>query len=227
MADNENDFEDYRQEAYHDVKKSRFQAFKDFFNRQKALPESTESKHKTTNVDMRTSMSLASFRAGLVERVGNFFEAISRIGSPKKDENLNKFAKEVVGAQDEKDKQTAVEKSLDDATNEATQSRQPRYFPGNVAFKNAPQAPSQGTVIIAETEAVELDNELEHDSVDEVTNELDKDFTPETNSSVEASKLEATTMHVAKQPEIIKPVEIKTSSEKTPKKSNEKDGPEL
>lgn len=225
MADNPNDLE-YQNEAYHEVKKSRFQAFKDFFNRQKALPESTESKHKTTSVDMKTSMSLTSFRASLVERVGNFFEALSKIGAPKKDENLNKFAKEVVGSPN---KENTVERRRNDDENIVSQA--PRYFPGDISLKNSQQAPSQGTIIIAETE---VNNDLQYDSIDEGTLEIDEDFVSETTAD-ELSKLEATTINVAKQPDRTQPITQmnktviipKPTEKSTRKDSEEKDGPEL
>lgn len=234
MAEEKNNLE-YQNEAYHEVKKSRFQAFKDFFKGQKALPESTESRHKTTNVDMRTSMSLASLRASIVERVGNFFEAISKIGSPRKEENLNQFAKEVVGAPN---KDNTIEKTRTDDENVVSQ--QPRYFPGNVAVKTSHEPLNHGTIIIAETsieDKIQEDSSKEHDSsVDTGVIDVDKDFKEDKTAvaTIESSGISAGTINVTPQNEITQNPEAKQKNViipgtigKTPRANDEKDGPDL
>ena len=191
MDENKNDL-DYQKEAYQEIEenKSVFQAFKDFFNRQKALPESTESKHKSTNIDMKTSMGLRAFRASIIERVGNFFSTLSKIGAPKKEENLNKFAKEVVGSQS---KEVSAEKTRNDDENLVSQET--RYFPGDVAMKQPTKVPSPETIIIAETN---LENEFETDSIDTGTIDVDDAFEKDTD------RIEAATIAVADQPDLNK-----------------------
>ena len=191
MAENKNDL-DYQNEAYHEIEenKSVFQAFKDFFNLKKALPGNSESKHKSTYVDIKTMMNLREFRANLVARVGDFFSALSKIGTPKKDENLNKFTKEVVGASN---KEVAVEKERND--DEAVVSQETRYYPGDISINQETKVPSPETIIIAETN---LENELDTDTIDagniKVDNEFEKD----------ADRMEAATINVAEHPNLNK-----------------------
>lgn len=235
MAEKNDDLE-YQNDAYVEVKKSRLQAFRDLFKRQEALPESTKSKHRTTNIDMRTSMSLREFRTNIVESVGNFFQALSRIGAPKKEENLNKFAKEVVG-------NTTIEKSAERTRNDddTVIAQQPRYFPGDVAIKTAHEPTNPGTVIIAETTAEhDLENEVEGDiaidsSIDTGKIDVDEEFKDNNKTAaVETSGISTGTMNVAQQPEISQNLEQKQKNiiipgtvGKTAKTTDEKDGPDL
>lgn len=233
MAEERNDLE-YQNDAYVEVKKSRLQAFRDLFKRQEALPESTKSKHKTTNIDMRTSMSLKEFRTNLVEKVGNFFQALSKIGAPKKDENPNKFAKEYVGS-------TNIEKSTERTRNDddTVIAQQPRYFPGDVAIKSTHEPANHGTVIIAETTAEhDLENEVEGEnridsSIDTGRIDVDEDF-KDNNKTAESIRITTGTMNIAQHPEAAQNIEQKTKNiiipgtvGKTTKTTDEKDGPEL
>lgn len=191
MAENKNDL-DYQNEAYHDVEESKsvFQAFKNFFNRQKALPESSESKHKTSYISMSTSMGLREFRSNLVEKIGNFFSSLSKIGAPKKEENLNKFAKEVVGTQT---KEVSAEKTRND--DETLVSQEAIYFPGDISIKQNTKTPSPETIIIAETD---FENEFDESSIDTGTIDVDDDFEKDND------RIEAADITVANQPDLNK-----------------------
>lgn len=227
MAEEKNDLE-YQNEAYHKVEKSRLQAFMDLFKRQKALPEASETKHKKTNISMETSMNLRAFRRNLVEKVGEFFQSLSRIGSPKKDENPNKFAKEVVG-------NTTIDKSVEKTRNDddAIHSQGPRYFPGDVSIKKVHEPVN--TVILAETIVEnDLDNEIlddvaEHDSSID-TGKIDVD---DTFKGSKTSELETSSINVAAHDELGKNPNTNTNKVIIPgsvdkiKKVEEKDGPEL
>ena len=224
MAEEKNGLE-YQTESYHKVEKSRIQAFMDLFKRQKALPESRETKHKTTNVSIETTMGLREFRKNLVEKVGNFFQALSKIGAPKKDENLNKFAKEVVGAQN-------IDKSTEKTRNddESVHNQQPRFFPGDISVKKVHEPVNHGTVIIAETPEIDLENEInsevtEHDSsIDTGKIDIDSTFKDEKNATIGTNGLTASNINVVSQPETNKNTEpvIKPS-----KVNDEKEGPDL
>lgn len=224
MAEEKNNLE-YQNEAYHKVEKSRIQAFMDLFKRQKALPESRETKHKTTNMSIETTMGLREFRKNLVERVGNFFQALSRIGSPKKDENLNKFAKEVVGAQNI-DKSTEKTRSDD----ESIHSQQPRYFPGDISVKKVHEPVNHGTIIIAETPEISLETEIDGEiterdsSIDTGKIDVDSTFKDEKNVTIGTNGLTTANINVVSQPETNKNTEpvIKPS-----KVNDEKEGPDL
>lgn len=230
MAEEKNDLE-YQNEAYHNVEKSRFQSFMDIFRRPKALPESSATKHKTTNMSIETTMGLREFRRNLVERVGNFFQALSKIGSPKKDENLNKFAKEVVGTQN-------VEKSAEKTRvdDENIVSNQPRYFPGDVAIKTTHEPVHTGTIILAETSPEQsLDNELEGDSL-EVDSSIDAGTIDVDDKAKDTTKsgIESGTINVSHKPEMShinnqtpKNIVIPGNVAKPAKPAEEKDGPEL
>lgn len=235
MAEEKNDLE-YQNDAYVEVKKSRLQAFKDLFKRQEALPESSATKHKTTNMSIETTMSLREFRRNLVEKVGSFFQALSKIGAPKKDESPNKFAKEYIGS-------TNIEKSAEKTRNDddTVIAQQPRYFPGDVAIKAAHEPTNHGTVIIAETTAEhDLGNEIEGEnridsSIDTGRIDLDEDFKDNNKTvAVESHGITAGTMNVAQHPEVSQNLEQKPkniiipgSVGKSPKTTDEKDGPEL
>lgn len=85
--DNKNKEEQIEYEA----KKPLLEAFKDLFKRPAALPGDIPSKHKLTTMDMQTSMNFREFRASLMKSVGKFFQSLSQIGSPKKEESPNKY----------------------------------------------------------------------------------------------------------------------------------------
>ncbi len=219
MAEEKNDLE-YQNEAYHKVEKSRIQAFMDLFKRQKALPEASETKHKRTNVSMETSMNIRAFRRNLVEKVGEFFQSLSRIGSPKKDDNLNKFAKEVVG---NPELNKATEKTRND--DESIHSQEPRYYPGDVSIKKVHE-PAR-TVILAETspEVEKTAEELETDSsIDTGKIDVDDDFKSTKTSSIEASNITVSQNDANKN---LNKVIIPGSINKTTKKVEEHDGPDL
>lgn len=223
MAEEKNDLE-YQNEAYHKVEKSRLQAFMDLFKRQKALPEASETKHKRTNVSMETSMNIRAFRRNLVEKVGEFFQSLSRIGSPKKDENPNKFAKEVVG-------NTVIDKSAEKTRNndDAIHSQEPRYFPGDVSIKKVHEPAN--TVILAETSVEhDLDEELTDDiteldsSIDTGKIDVDDDFKSTKTSSIETSNITVSQNDLNKN---MNKVIIPGTINKTTKKVEEHDGPDL
>ena len=230
MAEERNDLE-YQDEAYHNVEKSRFQSFMDIFRRPKALPESSQTKHKTTNMSIETTMSLREFRKNLVERVGNFFQTLSKIGSPKKDENLNKFAKEVVGAQN-------VEKSAEKTRvdDENIVSEQPRYFPGDVSIKTTHEPVHTGTIILAETSPEQTsDNEIEGD-IPEMDSSIDAGVIDIDDKAKDLNTpgIEAGTINVSHKPEMIhnanpkqKNVIIPGTVGKPTRTVEEKDGPDL
>lgn len=223
MAEENNDLE-YQDEAYHKVEKSRFQAFVDIFKRPKALPESSTTKHKTTNMSIETSMSLREFRKNLVEKVGNFFQAISKIGSPKKDENLNKFATEIIG-------ENIAEKSEERAkVAEESVLSQPRYFPGDISIKTAHEPISAETVVLAETsnepeqENIETFDET-NSSIDAGVIDIDNNFKDSTKTGIEAG-----TINVPNNPSVLhssntkqKNVIIPGNVGKTSKSVEEKD----
>ena len=227
MAEEKNDLE-YQNEAYHKVEKSRLQAFMDLFKRQKALPEASETKHKKTNISMETSMNLRAFRRNLVEKVGEFFQSLSRIGAPKKDENPNKFAKEVVG-------NVSPDKSADRTRNDddTIHSQGPRYFPGDVSFKKVHEPAD--TIILAETS---VEHDLENETVDESIEtdssidtgkiSVDDTFKASKTSELEASNITIAQNELTKNsnPNINKVI-IPGTINKTTKKVDEKDGPEL
>ena len=225
MAEEKNDL-DYQNESYHKVEKSRLQAFMDLFKRQKALPEASETKHKKTNMSMETSMNIRAFRRNLVEKVGEFFQSLSRIGAPKKDENLNKFAKEVVGNSD-------INKSTEKTRNddESIHSQEPRYFPGDVSIRKTHE-PAK-TVILAETSPdVEIENEtpadgLETDSsLDTGKIDVDDGFKSAKSSELETSSINVTPNDLSKTTNINKVI-IPGNINKTDKKVEEHDGPDL
>lgn len=230
MAEEKNDLE-YQDEAYHNVEKSRFQSFMDIFRRPKALPESSQTKHKTTNMSIEATMSLREFRKNLVEKVGNFFQTLSRIGSPKKDENLNKFAKEVVG---NPNTEKASEKTRIDE--ETVVSQQPRYFPGDVSIKTVHEPINTGTIILAESTAEQtLDNEIEG-NLPEMDSSIDTGVIDIDNKvkDINTPGIEASTINVSHKPEMMhntnpkqKNVIIPGTVGKTARSVEEKDGPDL
>ena len=223
MAEEKNALE-YQNEAYHKVEKSRLQAFMDLFKRQKALPESSETKHKKTNMSMETSMNLRAFRKNLVESLGNFFQSLSKIGAPKKDENLNKFAKEVVGNIEHSQ---SVEKTRFDEEN--VQSQGPRYFPGDISIKKVHEPTD--TIILAKTTEHNLDEELAEDiaeldsSIDSGKIDIDESFKASKTSDLEASNITVDPNNLSKNSTANKVI-IPGNVDKT-KKVEEKDGPDL
>ena len=128
-----------------ETKKPLLEAFKDLFKRPAALPGEIPSKHKTSNIDMRTSMSFREFRANIMKSVGDFFQSLSKIGAPKKEETLNKYAKEYVNNNTEK----SAEKTKDD--NASIVSQQPIHIPGQVSIKNVRTVPSVEHISVDDT----------------------------------------------------------------------------
>ena len=217
------DNQDYQNEAYVEVEKSRFQAFKDLFKRQNALPDGQGSKHKTTNVDMRTSMNLASLRASLVEKVGNFFEAISKIGTPKKEENLNKFDTTIISSNSQEKSTT---KDLDDNLENTIDTTFKPVIPGIVDSTKTRKTVPNDTIIIAEATAEGLETEENIEEISAVEMDLDSDFetSRSTQTAQTTSAIEAVTMNVVNVGNNIIIPKTPTDKKKEPK---EQDGPEL
>lgn len=142
----------------HEIKKPLLDAFRDLFKRPAALPGEIPSKHKITNMDMRTSMSFREFRANILTSVGNFFQSLSKLGSPKKEENMNKIPKESINSQN-------IEKPTEKTRNttENIVSHQQIHIPGQVSIKNVRTVPA-----------------VEHINIDEaVANNINKTKTKE------------------------------------------------
>lgn len=120
----------------HEIKKPLLDAFRDLFKRPTALPGEIPSKHKITNMDMRTSMSFRAFKANILTSVGNFFQSLSKLGSPKKEENMNKIPKESINSQN-------IEKPTERTINttENVVSHQQIHIPEQVSIKNVRTAP--------------------------------------------------------------------------------------
>lgn len=150
MADEKQVMENQDEITEHEVKKPLLDAFRDLFKRPAALPGEIPSKHKTTNIDMRTSMGFREFRANIMKSVGDFFQSLSKIGSPKKEETLNKYAKEYVNSTAEK----SAEKTRDDDT--TVVSQQPIHIPGQVSIKNVRTVPAVEHISIDETVASDI-----------------------------------------------------------------------
>lgn len=147
MAEENQVPENQNEQTEYEVNKPLLDAFKALFKRPAALPGEIPSKHKTTNIDMRTSMSFREFSAKMMKSVGNFFQSISKIGSSKKEENLNKIPKESISSQNVEQNQT-----IKDPTIEIIR-------PITVAEKaamRAQQVPTVGTISIDETVANDI-----------------------------------------------------------------------
>ena len=167
MADEKQVMENQDEITEHEVKKPLLDAFRDLFKRPAALPGEIPSKHKTTNIDMRTSMGFREFRANIMKSVGDFFQSLSKIGSPKKEETLNKYAKEYVNSTAEK----SAEKTRDDDT--TVVSQQPIHIPGQVSIQNARTVPVPT---------------VEHISIDEtVANDINKTKSEESSFESDSS----------------------------------------
>ena len=147
MADEKQVMENQDEITEHEVKKPLLDAFRDLFKRPAALPGEIPSKHKTTNIDMRTSMGFREFRANIMKSVGDFFQSISKIGSSKKEENLNKIPKESISSQNVEQDQT-----IKDPTIEVIR---PITVTERAAMK-AQQAPTVGTISIDEAVASDI-----------------------------------------------------------------------
>ena len=147
MADEKQVMENQDEITEHEVKKPLLDAFRDLFKRPAALPGEIPSKHKTTNIDMRTSMSFREFRANIMKSVGDFFQSISKIGSSKKEENLNKIPKESISSQNVEQDQTIKDPTLEVI--------RPITVTERAAMK-AQQAPTVGTISIDETVASDI-----------------------------------------------------------------------
>lgn len=181
MADEKQVIENQDEITEHEIKKPLLDAFKDLFKRPAALPGEIPSKHKTSNIDMRTSMSFREFRASIMKSVGDFFQSLSKIGSPKKEETLNKYAKEYVNSTAEK----SAEKTRDDDT--TVVSQQPIRIPGQVSIKNVRTAPT-----------------VEHISVDEtIANDINK--TKNEEGTFESDSTDGTLSDTDVVPEVVQP----------------------
>ncbi len=150
MADEKQVMENQDEITEHEVKKPLLDAFRDLFKRPAALPGEIPSKHKTTNIDMRTSMSFREFSAKMMKSVGNFFQSISKIGSSKKEENLNKIPKESISSQN-------LEKTSEKINVEPIRNQQQIRIPGQVSINNVRTAPTVGNISVDEA-AVEYIN---------------------------------------------------------------------
>ena len=142
MADEKQVMENQDEITEHEVKKPLLDAFRDLFKRPAALPGEIPSKHKTTNIDMRTSMGFREFRANIMKSVGDFFQSLSKIGSSKKEENLNKIPKESINSQNVEQNQTIKDPTLEVI--------RPITVTERAAMK-AQQAPTVGNISIDET----------------------------------------------------------------------------
>lgn len=142
MADEKQVMENQDEITEHEVKKPLLDAFRDLFKRPAALPGEIPSKHKTTNIDMRTSMGFREFRANIMKSVGDFFQSLSKIGSSKKEENLNKIPKESISSQNVEQNQTIKDPTLEVI--------RPITVTERAAMK-AQQAPTVGNISIDET----------------------------------------------------------------------------
>lgn len=145
MADEKQVIENQDEITEHEIKKPLLDAFKDLFKRPAALPGEIPSKHKISNIDMRTSMSFREFRANIMKSVGDFFQSLSKFGAPKKEETLNKYAKEYVNNNAEK----SAEKTRNDDT--TIVSQQPIHIPGQVSIKNVRTVPSIEHISVDDT----------------------------------------------------------------------------
>lgn len=181
MADEKQVIENQDEITEHEIKKPLLDAFKDLFKRPAALPGEIPSKHKTSNIDMRTSMSFREFRASIMKSVGDFFQSLSKIGSPKKEETLNKYAKEYVNSTAEK----SAEKTRDDDT--TVVSQQPIRIPGQVSIKNVRTVPA-----------------IEHINIDEsVANDINK--TKNEEGTFESDSTDGTLSDTDVVPEVVQP----------------------
>ena len=147
MADEKQVMENQDEITEHEVKKPLLDAFRDLFKRPAALPGEIPSKHKTTNIDMRTSMGFREFRANIMKSVGDFFQSLSKIGSSKKEENLNKIPKESISSQNVEQNQTIKDPTLEVI--------RPITVTERAAMK-AQQAPTVGTISIDEAVANDI-----------------------------------------------------------------------
>lgn len=147
MADEKQVMENQDEITEHEVKKPLLDAFRDLFKRPAALPGEIPSKHKTTNIDMRTSMGFREFRANIMKSVGDFFQSLSKIGSSKKEENLNKIPKESINSQNVEQNQTIKDPTLEVI--------RPITVTERAAMK-AQQAPTIGNISIDETVARDI-----------------------------------------------------------------------
>ena len=193
MADKKQVIENQDEITEHEIKKPLLDAFKDLFKRPAALPGEIPSKHKTSNIDMRTSMSFREFRASIMKSVGNFFQSLSKIGSPKKEETLNKYAKEYVNSTAEK----SAEKTRDDDT--TVVSQQPIRIPGQVSIKNVRTAPTVEHISFDETIA----NDINKTKNEEGTFESDSTDGTLSDTDVVPEVVQPQLAHVVVMPETI------------------------
>ena len=131
----------------YEAKKPLLDAFKDLFKRPAALPGEIPSKHKVTNTDMQTSMNFREFRAKLMEKVGGFFQSLSNIGSPKKEESPNKYIN------------TNTQENPKDNEKDIL-SKQPIRIPEQISVANVRTAPVVETINVSK-EVVENINKTE------------------------------------------------------------------
>ena len=144
----------------YEIKKSLLDSFVDLFKRPAALPGEIPSKHKTTNIDMQTSMNFRSFRANIMKSVGNFFQSLSNLTSPKKEETLNKYSKDYINTT-----QTENTKTNDDLG----KTQQPIHIPEQISIKNARKTPIVENIIVDKTILEQLQNSTEETSFEQNT----------------------------------------------------------
>lgn len=164
MADEKQVMENQDEITEHEVKKPLLDAFRDLFKRPAALPGEIPSKHKTTNIDMRTSMGFREFRANIMKSVGDFFQSLSKIGSSKKEENLNKIPKESINSQNVEQNQTIKDPTLEVI--------RPITVTERAAMK-AQQAPTIGNISIDETVARDINKSKIEDGLFESDSSTD------------------------------------------------------
>lgn len=168
MADENKD-----EQIEYEAKKTLLDAFKALFNRPAALPGDIPSKHKVTNVDMKTSMTFREFRANLMKKVGDFFQSLSNIGSTKQEVSPNKYINN-----------NTQEKSTENlrTDNENIVSQQPiiptRVSPTNVRTLSAETLDIDTTAVEDINKTTSVESTFESDSSAD-TNPSDIDKGPE------------------------------------------------
>lgn len=216
-----------------EVKKPLLDAFKDLFKSTAALPGEIKSRHKTTNVDMRTEMSFRSIKENIMKKVENFFQAVYKIGSSKKEESPNKYAANAnVGKSTEKTK-----------NDENVVSQQPIHVPVALSEKarkteNIPHsAPILENVVVNKDIVQEVDKikstedipfELDS-STDDITFDSDDSTKNRRNSSVDPNAIVMSEMTVSNQPEVANIITPKSKNTiiKGKKEASERSGMEL
>lgn len=165
MADENKD-----EQIEYEAKKPLLDAFKDLFKRPAALPGDIPSKHKVTNVDMKTSMTFREFRANLMKKVGDFFQSLSNIGSTKQEVSPNKYI-------NNNTQEKSTEKLRTD--NENIVSQQPiiptRVSPTNVRTLSAETLDIDTTAVEDINKTTSVESTFESDSsADTTPSDIDK-----------------------------------------------------